>query len=53
MTAMTYVYDRRECRGFVLARGKLGIEAFDAAERSLRLFESMREAADAIVRGRR
>jgi hypothetical protein len=42
------VYDGRECLGFILARGKLGFEAFTSDERSLGLFPTQREAADAI-----
>jgi hypothetical protein len=32
---LSYVYDGRECLGFILARGKLGFEAVDRDERSL------------------
>jgi hypothetical protein len=46
---MISVYDGRELRGFVLARGKLGFEAFDCGERSLGTFKTQREAADAIT----
>jgi hypothetical protein len=38
------------CIGFVLARGKLGHEAFDADDRSLGIFPTQREAAAAIER---
>jgi hypothetical protein len=49
MTApMAYVYDGRDCLGFILARGKLGFEAFTNDERSLGMFKTQREAADAI-----
>ena len=48
---MSYVYDGRECRGFVLARGRLGFEAFDSEERSLGVYGTQREAAAAIMRG--
>ena len=49
MTApMAYVYDARECLGFILARGKLGFEAFTRDEYSLGMFTTAKEAADAI-----
>lgn len=34
MTAspLSYVYDGRDCLGFILTRGKLGFEAFDREE---------------------
>ncbi len=52
MTApIAYVYDGRQCCGFILARGKLGFEAFDRNERSLGLFPTQREAAAALMRG--
>jgi hypothetical protein len=49
MTApMSFVYDGRDCLGFILARGKLGFEAFTRDEHSLGVFATRREAADAI-----
>ena len=45
---MSYVYDGRDCLGFILARGKLGFEAFTRDERTLGMFKTQREAADAI-----
>ena len=36
------------CRGFVLARGKLGHETFTADERSLGIFPTLREAVAAL-----
>lgn len=42
------VYDGREIRGFILARSKLGFEAFDCKEESLGLFRTLHEAATAI-----
>jgi hypothetical protein len=42
------VYDGRECAGFILARGKLGFEAFSADQKSLGLYPSQREAAHAL-----
>jgi hypothetical protein len=45
---MVSVYDGRDCLGFVLDRGKLGFEAFDREARSLGMFSTQREAADAL-----
>jgi hypothetical protein len=45
---MAYVYDGRECVGFVFNRGKLGFEAIDRNERSLGLFQTQRKAATAV-----
>ena len=48
---MVSVYDGRDCIGFVLARGKVGFEAYAAAaERSLGIYPNQREAAAAIMR---
>jgi hypothetical protein len=47
-TVLLSVCDGRICRGFVIARGKRGFEAFDSDERSLGLFPTQREAANAI-----
>jgi hypothetical protein len=46
---LAYVYDGRRCLGFILARGKPGFEAFDADDKSVGLFPSQREAANAVV----
>jgi hypothetical protein len=46
---MAYVYDGREALGHVIARGKAGFEAFDADDKSVGLFPSQREAANAVV----
>ena len=46
--AFQSVYSGRVCLGHLLARGKLGFEAFDADDRSLGLFATERDAADAI-----
>jgi hypothetical protein len=51
-TPMHYVYDGRECVGFVLARGKLGFEALDCEEHSLGIFSTQCDAAAAIMRGK-
>jgi hypothetical protein len=42
------VYDGQHCLGHLLARGKLGFEAFDADDRSLGVCADARAAADAI-----
>jgi hypothetical protein len=44
-------YDGQRCIGFACSRGKLGSEAFDSEERSLRVYATKREAAAAIMRG--
>jgi hypothetical protein len=41
---MLSVYDGQRCVGFVLARGRSGFEALDAAQRSVGMFE-MKDAA--------
>jgi hypothetical protein len=46
---MAYVYDGREALGHVIARGKLGFEAFGADDASLGVFPSQREAANAVI----
>jgi hypothetical protein len=43
------VFVGRTCIGFLLLRGKIGIEAFDADTRSLGLFSDQRSAAAAIA----
>src|SRR5262249_21184222 len=48
---MNHVYDGRDCVGFIVARGKLGVEAFDRAESSLGFFKTLGEAANAVVDG--
>jgi hypothetical protein len=47
---LAYVYDGRECLGFVLSRGRAGFEAFDNEQRSLGIYSTQREAAAAITR---
>jgi hypothetical protein len=51
-SSLSYVYDGRECLGFVLARGKLGFEALDCEEHSLGIFSTQCDAAAAIMRGK-
>jgi hypothetical protein len=46
------VYDGRVCIGFVLPRGKLGWEAFDADDNSVGTFKTQAEAAAALDGGR-
>jgi hypothetical protein len=48
LAPLSFVYDGRDCLGFILARGKLGFEAMDRDERSLGVFQTQREAATAI-----
>jgi hypothetical protein len=45
---MLTVYDGQTCVGFVLARAKVGFEAFDADNRRLGVFATARAAAVAI-----
>jgi len=47
-TPLVSVYDGRECVGFILARGKTGFEAFDSEERSIGVYPTQGEAANAI-----
>jgi hypothetical protein len=49
--ALLSVFDGRPCAGFILERGKLGFEAFDADQHSLGTFPTVREAAAAIPVG--
>jgi len=46
--AIQAVYSGRTCIGHLLLRGRAGIEAFDAADRSLGIYATPRAAADAI-----
>ena len=45
---MHSVYDGRRCIGFLLARGEHEVEAFDAHDKSLGTFASLKRAADAV-----
>jgi hypothetical protein len=49
LSPLSYVYDGRDCLGFILVRGKTGFEAFDRDERSLGLFPTPRAAAIALM----
>jgi hypothetical protein len=44
-----WVYSGRECAGFLLPRGKSGVEAFTAASKSLGIFATQKAAADALL----
>ena len=46
--SLSYVYDGRACRGFVLSRGRAGFEAFDHKENSLGRFPTAAAAANAV-----
>jgi len=46
---LAYVYDGRQCLGHVLARGPAGFEAFDANDTSVGIFETQRQAANALL----
>jgi hypothetical protein len=47
---MTPVIQGSRCVGFILARGRLGFEAFDEGEASLGTFSSQRKAWAAIAK---
>jgi hypothetical protein len=49
--SLVSVYDGQLCIGFILNRGKLGHEAIDKNERSLGLFKTTAQAANAIIAG--
>jgi hypothetical protein len=42
------LYDGRECLGFLLPRGPMGVEAFNANTESLGIYPNQKLAADAI-----
>jgi len=48
ISPLAYLYDGRECLGFVLSRGRAGFEAFDSEERSLGLYPAAPAAASAV-----
>jgi hypothetical protein len=48
---MLAVYDGRTCIGFLLKRGKAGVEGYDRDSKSLGIFPSQSEAAGAITVG--
>jgi hypothetical protein len=47
MTALA-VYSGQVCLGHILPRGRSGVEAFDADDRSLGIFPDQKSAADAV-----
>jgi len=48
ISPLAYVCDGRACLGFVVSRGRSGFEAFDRQERSLGLFKTAAQAANAV-----
>jgi len=48
-TPLVSIYDGRECLGHVLARGKAGYEAFDRDDKPVGIFETQRQAANALA----
>jgi hypothetical protein len=46
---MLSVYEGQRCVGFLLRRGRMGFEAFDAAERSCGIFIQLGDAANAVM----
>ena len=51
-TTMLSIFDGRECAGFLLHRGKEGVELFDKEQRSLGIFPTEREAVAALDKAR-
>jgi hypothetical protein len=49
MTAMSPIMAGDGCVGFILARGPTGFEAFDGDDKSLGLFPTQRQAANALL----
>jgi hypothetical protein len=47
--ALISVYEGRQCIGFLLNRGRLGWEAFDANEQPIGVFDGQAAAAAAIA----
>jgi hypothetical protein len=47
--SLAYVYDGQQCLGHVLARGKTGFEAFNRNDKSVGLFPTQRQAANALL----
>ena len=50
-TPMLAVYAGQTCIGHIYQRSKAGFEAFNTDDRSIGLFGSQREAADALISG--
>jgi hypothetical protein len=45
---MLSIYDGRDCVGFLISRGKQGVELFDRDQKSIGIFASQHEAIAAI-----
>jgi hypothetical protein len=48
MTTMLSIYDGQTCIGFVIERGKQGVELFDREQKSLGLFRTQSDDNAAI-----
>jgi hypothetical protein len=46
---IAYVYDGQQCLGHVLARGKTGYEGFDRDDKSVGIFPTTKQAANALL----
>jgi hypothetical protein len=46
------IYSGQVCLGHILPRGKAGVEAFDADDKSLGIFPDQKAAADAVSQQR-
>jgi|RhiMethySRZTD1v2_1073278.scaffolds.fasta_scaffold5268912_1 hypothetical protein len=46
---LAYCYDGRKCVGHILGRGPAGFEAFDRDDKSLGLFPTGKQAANALA----
>lgn len=51
-TSLLSVYSGRTCVGFLVLRGKAGVEAYDADDNSLGIFSDQQSAAAAISKRR-
>ena len=49
ITPLVSIYDGRECLGHVLSRGPKGFEAFDRDDKSVGLFPTAKQAANALL----
>jgi hypothetical protein len=49
MTAMSPVMSGNDCLGFILRRGRSGVEAYDRDAHALGIFETEERAAQAVV----
>jgi len=48
MAPMAYVYSGRDILGHILSHGPKGFESFDRDDKSLGIYPTQREAADAL-----